>query len=82
MTIDPVDNGPFSLAKILEEEYAALHGPLPAETTLGEKDRLAALYTHIHDFHGSGRPFVSPAAGFEALRLDWVSSKDLPGCPS
>ena len=49
MTTDPVDDGPFSLAKILEEEYAALHGPLPAETTLGEKDRLAALYTHIHD---------------------------------
>ena len=41
-------SGPFSLATILEEEYAALHGPLPAETTLGEKDRLAALYTHIH----------------------------------
>jgi Patatin-like phospholipase len=49
MTTDPVNNGPFSLAEILEEEYAALHGPLPAETTLGEKDRLAALYTHIHD---------------------------------
>ena len=48
MTKDPVDDGPFSLATILEEEYAALHGPLPAETTLGEKDRLAALYTHIH----------------------------------
>jgi patatin-like phospholipase len=49
MTIDPADEGPFPLARILEEEYIALHGPLPAETTLVETDRLAGLYTHIHN---------------------------------
>ncbi|HKE61596.1 MAG TPA: patatin-like phospholipase family protein [Nitrospira sp.] len=49
MTIDPADEGPFPLVKILEEEYAALHTPLPAATTLAEPDRLAALYKHIHN---------------------------------
>ncbi|HEV2175356.1 MAG TPA: patatin-like phospholipase family protein, partial [Nitrospira sp.] len=47
MTTNPVD-GFFPLVRILEEEYAALHGPLPAKTIPSEKDRLAALYTHIH----------------------------------
>src|SRR6476620_7100428 len=41
--------GPFSLATILEEEYAALHGRLPAGTPPAERDRLAALYEHIHN---------------------------------
>jgi hypothetical protein len=49
MTIDQADEGPFPLVKILEEEYAALHAPLPAATTLAEPDRLAALYTRIHN---------------------------------
>ena len=49
MTTEPVDDGPFPLARVLEEEYAALHGPLPVgETTLAAKDRLAALYALIH----------------------------------
>jgi patatin-like phospholipase len=47
MSSDPTDDGPFPLIRILEEEYANLHGPLPAKTQ-GETDRLAALYTHIH----------------------------------
>jgi len=46
---DSAEKGPFSLAAILEEEYAALHGPLPAQTPSAEKDRLAALYGHVHN---------------------------------
>ena len=51
MKPDPHDNGPFSLARVLEEEYAALHGPLPAagNASLAEKDRLAAIHTLIHN---------------------------------
>jgi patatin-like phospholipase len=48
MTTDPVDDGPFPLVRVLEEEYVKLHGPLRVDTTLAEKDRLAALYTHVH----------------------------------
>jgi len=50
MTPDQPDHGPFSLATILEEEYAALHGPLPAADTAppAETERLAAIYTLIH----------------------------------
>jgi hypothetical protein len=49
MTMEPKEEGPFPLADILEAEYVALHGPLPAEPRLIAKDRLAALYTHIHN---------------------------------
>jgi hypothetical protein len=42
-------HGPFPLSTVLEEEYAALHGPLPAvDTTVPEADRLAAIYALIH----------------------------------
>jgi hypothetical protein len=45
---DPDGKGPFSLATVLEQEYAALHGHQPADSTAEEGDRLAALYRHIH----------------------------------
>src|SRR5688572_1751608 len=49
MTTHPVADGPFPLIQVLEEEYEALHGPLPpAQKTLSEANRLPALYTHIH----------------------------------
>src|SRR5690348_3308036 len=43
------DQGPFSLATILDEEYAALHARLPAGTSPAESDRLAALYRQVHN---------------------------------
>jgi len=46
---DPVQDGPFSLATTLEQEYVALHGRQPAGTTGAEADRLAALYRQIHN---------------------------------
>ena len=49
MITDPLDNGPFPLTRILEEEYKALHGPLPnTPTTPAEADRLSSLYAAIH----------------------------------
>ncbi|MGH6890975.1 MAG: patatin-like phospholipase family protein, partial [Dongiaceae bacterium] len=50
MTPNQPDHGPFSLAKVLEEEYVALHGPLPAGSKAlpAETDRLAAIYALIH----------------------------------
>jgi hypothetical protein len=50
MTPDPHDHGPFTLARVLEEEYTALHGPLPADvrTPVAEPDRLASIYSLIH----------------------------------
>lgn len=49
--LGPRDDGPFPLARVLEEEYAALHGPLPAadKTPADEQDRLAAIYARIHN---------------------------------
>jgi hypothetical protein len=43
------EQGPFSLATVLEEEYTTLHGRLPAGAPSAETDRLAALYRHIHN---------------------------------
>ncbi|HEY6083837.1 MAG TPA: patatin-like phospholipase family protein [Nitrospira sp.] len=50
MMPDPHDRGPFLLARVLEEEYVALYGPLPAtdKTPSTEPDRLAAIYRLIH----------------------------------
>jgi hypothetical protein len=49
MTTHPVAHGPFPLVQVLEEEYEALHGPLPPEQkTLAETERLSALFTYIH----------------------------------
>lgn len=44
------DNGPFLLSAILEEEFKALHGPLPDTYPAHgpEADRLAAMYALIH----------------------------------
>ena len=38
------------MAEVLEEEYVALHGPLPAggKSLPAETDRLAAIYSLIH----------------------------------
>jgi hypothetical protein len=43
------EQGPFSLATVLEEEYTRLHGRLPDGMSSAETERLAALYRHIHD---------------------------------
>lgn len=50
MMPDQPDHGPFSLARVLEEEYVALHGPLPVgdSTPSAGADRLAAIYAFIH----------------------------------
>ncbi|MDF0645461.1 MAG: patatin-like phospholipase family protein [Nitrospira sp.] len=43
------EQGPYSLARVLEEEYAALHGPLPAgPPAASESERLASAYARIH----------------------------------
>jgi Patatin-like phospholipase len=48
MATEPV-NDPFPLVRVLEEEYEALHGALPqAHAALDPHNRLAALYTRIH----------------------------------
>ncbi|HET9312579.1 MAG TPA: patatin-like phospholipase family protein, partial [Nitrospira sp.] len=48
MATEPV-NAPVLLLRVLEEEYEALHGALPpAHTALNPHNRLAALYTRIH----------------------------------
>ena len=46
---DPVQDGPFYLPAILEAEYLALHGHLPAITTAADTDRVAMLYQLIHN---------------------------------
>ncbi|HEU4683838.1 MAG TPA: patatin-like phospholipase family protein [Nitrospira sp.] len=49
MTRGPQDAGPFTLATVLEEEYRALHGPLPAgQPCHSEQERLTALYQAVH----------------------------------
>jgi len=50
MTPDLYTHGPFPLSTVLEEEYTALHGSLPAiDTTVPEADRLASIYALIHN---------------------------------
>ena len=45
----PVQKDPFHLPSVLEEEYVALHGPLPVEPPSADPDeRVAWLYRHIH----------------------------------
>ncbi|HET7910315.1 MAG TPA: patatin-like phospholipase family protein [Nitrospira sp.] len=46
---DGGQDGPFSLATVLEAEYVALHGRLPPASPAAEPERLAALYGHIHN---------------------------------
>ena len=49
MKPEPQNEGPFPLITMLEEEYATLHGPPPQEDgSTSERDRLASLYTTIH----------------------------------
>lgn len=46
---DAQEHGPYSLARVLEEEYAALHGPLPAgDPAASEAERLLSAYARIH----------------------------------
>jgi len=46
---DPVQKAPLWLPSVLEEEYVALHGRLPAEPTSADPtERVARLYRHIH----------------------------------
>ncbi|HKT35929.1 MAG TPA: patatin-like phospholipase family protein [Nitrospira sp.] len=46
---DPGQKGPFYLPAVLEEEYIALHGQLPAEPTSADPDeRVTWLYRQIH----------------------------------
>jgi hypothetical protein len=46
---DSQEPGPYSLPKVLEEEYAALHGPLPAgDPAASDSERLASAYARIH----------------------------------
>ena len=59
MTPNQPDHGPFSLAKVLEEEYVALHGPLPAGSKALPKmtgDALPAstFFTPHKDFYSNG----------------------------
>src|SRR6476620_4663660 len=47
---DPVQKAPLCLPSVLEEEYVALHGRLPADPTSADPaERVAWLYAHIHD---------------------------------
>ncbi|BFU95299.1 MAG: conserved membrane protein of unknown function [Nitrospira sp.] len=46
---DSQEQGLYSLPRVLEEEYAALHGPLPpGDTAASDSKRLASAYGRIH----------------------------------
>ena len=78
MATEPV-NAPVPLLRVLEEEYEALHGPLPpSHTALNPHNRLAALYTRIHQLPQKRTALcLCQEEEFEVPRSHWESFKRL-----
>ena len=73
-------NDPFPL-QVLEAEYVALHGRIPAATTAAEPDRLAALYGHIHNLPQKRTALCLSGGGIRSATFALGVLQGLPGSP-